>query len=356
MIDIHKPNISKVSEGVMGKNILIYGDGGTGKTSNAVKAPDVLLIGFENGLAGISGVANVILQSWVDFQQVVKQLVLDAANTAKPLSYKTIVVDGVDRLGILAVRYISNLHGANNFSEIDGKAQFAVWDELKGEIDIQIMALRNSPYAIIWIDHSASRTKKGPTGVEFSQICPAGDARVADKIYDQCDICAYAQKQPNTVEGQEVLSTLFLRSDDAVATKTRFKEIVSFIEQWTYAKLVDAIDDAVRAESTTPVPENGAVDEKREEVKEEVSAAQPDTQANPVSPELPIAAIIDDIGRRLKTMTMNGDSTLAAYRKFLSDELKNPTFSCKKATDADRTTLEAIDDFLKKSGYAPAKI
>lgn len=38
MLDLLKPEISKVVDGVVGKKILIYGAAGTGKTRNAVQA------------------------------------------------------------------------------------------------------------------------------------------------------------------------------------------------------------------------------------------------------------------------------------------------------------------------------
>jgi hypothetical protein len=354
--DIRKPNVSKVAKGTMGKNILIYGDGGTGKTSNAVKAPDTLVLGFEPGLAGLEGVRYFLMQNWTDFQQAVKLLTLAAADTKNPLPYKTVVVDGIDRMGILSEKYVSALHGANSISEVGGDARFSIWKDYANENDIQIMALINSPYSMIWIDHAATRKQSTPTGEEFDQIYPAGASQVAAKVFDECDICAYAQRQPNTVDGHEVLSTLFLRSDNSVATKTRFRKVVSFIPEWDYDKLEKAIDDGIALDSSSAVSEEDAAGQKREEIKQEVSEAAPDTQENPVAPNIPIKDIVTDIGLRLKTMAEKGDHQFLAYKKFLADVIKNPKFSCQKATDADRPTLEAIDDFLKKSGFAPSKI
>jgi hypothetical protein len=357
--DITKPNVSAVSQGTMGKNTLIYGDGGTGKTSNAIQAPDTLVLGFEQGLGGLTGVRYFLMQSWTDFQQAVKLLTLAAANVSQPLPYKTVVVDGIDRMGILAKKYISNLHGANNFSEVGGDARYSIWDEFKAEIDIQIMALINSPYSMIWIDHSTVVKDHDAAGQEISVIAPSGDDRVVDKIYDQCDICAYAQAQPNTVDGQEVHSTLFLRAGNQVRVKSRFQYIVPFIPEWTYAKFAKAIDDAIALEAkqtgVKAVAEETKAEDTRKAVEAKVADASKDATATVDAPTVaprPIKELVLGIHNMLVDMEgKTGDKTHGIYMKYLADVLGDPNFRCSQATEADRAKVESIYAYLEKNGY-----
>ena len=64
----------KVSRDMRGYSVLLYGEPKSGKTTNAVKFPKHLLLGFARGYNAIPGAMAVPINSWSEFKKVLRQL------------------------------------------------------------------------------------------------------------------------------------------------------------------------------------------------------------------------------------------------------------------------------------------
>ena len=69
-IDIFNLKPSVISRDLSGKSFLIYGTRKSGKTSNAVKFPKPLVMGFEKGWNMLSGVYGQPINKWSEALKV----------------------------------------------------------------------------------------------------------------------------------------------------------------------------------------------------------------------------------------------------------------------------------------------
>lgn len=345
MLDLLKPEISTVVDGIVGKKIMIYGPAGTGKTSNAAKAPKALVVCFENGLSAISGVANIKIRKWTDFQDVVKQLADPVKHAALKEKYECIIFDGVDYLELLAQKYICGIYGAASIAA--GNSGYGLWKEYGQEIQNQLRLLDMSGFTLIFLDHASTRDFYDPAGAKYTKIYPAGDKRSIDPIINMCDIVGYTQFDA-AVEGQPVqLATLYVRGNSAFEAKTRFDYMPSVITNWSYDKLtaaiVQAIKDSAVATGTKPISGKEA-DSKL--VAESLADAKN---------TLPVKELVKRVGNMLSRMKRDTGG-LAAYQDILVTKVGNPDFKCNAANENQREVVELVYRSLKDLGYDDSDI
>lgn len=338
MIDLFNPEVSKVVEGVVGKKILIYGAAGTGKTSNAVKAPKPLVLCFENGLSAIQGVPNIKIKKWVEFRDVVKQLTDPTKVDELRKLYETIIIDSCDGIELLAQTYICGVYGAPSVAK--GNEGYGLWKEYAQEVQRQLSLLDNSGFTIIFLDHSGTRDFYDPTGQKYAKIYPAGDKRSIDPIINMCDIVAFAQFD-NQIDSSNpvVLSTLYLRGNSAYEAKTRFDYMPTAITAWNYDKLTKAINDSIK--------EGNLITISAEEAQKELDV----TKAAERASTLPLKEEISRIANMLTRMKQSTGS-LKEYEEILRNKVGNPQFKCNTATEEQREALDIVYNALKELGYS----
>lgn len=340
-IDIFNPETSNVVKGIEGKLICIYGTNGTGKTSNMVQAPKPFVIAFENGLGAISGVPNIKIKRWTDFQKIVKQFTDPATIDEAKKHYSTIIIDTIDGIENLADPYVAGCYGATRVRE--GNEGYGLWKEYSAEIQKQINLLCNSGYTIVFLAHEGDREFPDPQGEKYTMIYPRGDKRVVNPILDLCDIVAYAQLRPDTPEGEPVPSTLYLRGNSAFLAKSRFKYMVRSIPEWSYKKLEKAIIDAV----TTEEKSSGLKADKLEDVL----AKQKAEEVAEAKAMIPIDTLIQRVGLMLSQMN-KAKGNINDYTDLLLEKLGTKDFKCNQATEAQREQVETIYEALIARGYS----
>src|SRR6056297_1427852 len=112
VLDVMNPQISKVSKGLKGKTILIYGSNSVGKTLQATRAERPLYLPFEMGIHAIAGVPHLpIHNKWSNFKKINKQLTNTATLDAVQEKYATIIFDTVSTSAMLCQDYVSQKHG-----------------------------------------------------------------------------------------------------------------------------------------------------------------------------------------------------------------------------------------------------
>lgn len=333
---IFKANVSHVVKGIEGKCIMIYGTNRTGKTSNAVKGVKPLVVSFENGLAGLEGVPNVVIQKWTDWTNVVKELTSE--NTIKEAKelYQTIIVDTAEGIGDLGSEYICNLYGVTRIAE--GNRGYGLWQEYSLEMTKWLRLLVIAGYTVVFLAHEGERSFKNPNGGDdLTKIYPRGNKRIIDPICDNCNVIGYARM----VAGSP-FSTLFIRGTEAYHAGSHFDNIVDSIPEWNLDKLSKAIDDAINTEAknkgTNPI--------SFEQAAKDAAAKVADEEKN----IMPFDTLRENIGMMLKHMKET-EGSLESYDAIRADELGTTEFKVNSATEKQREQVEIVYNSLVAKGY-----
>ena len=162
---------------------------------------------------------------------------------------------------------------------------------------------------------------------------------------DYCDFIAYAQTQ-NSADGNEVLSTLYLKGTQAFYAGSRFRKITPSIPEWNWDKLVKAINDAIAAEEQeSGVKAKTFVEAKAEEEKQ---AAITENTIN-----VSIAKIVSEMREMLIAMNRD-EGNIETYNKMLRD-INAASFKAsdvnEQSSQEDKNRLEYLHSLLVEKGY-----
>ena len=155
-MDIFSPIISKVTKGMEGKTMLIYGTNGNGKTYQSARFKKPFYLPFESGLNGIGGVPLLRIQKWSDFKKINKQLTNPNTLEKSKELYQTIIFDGVESSAIMCQDYICNKYDAESIKSRN--SGYGLWTEYESEFKRELNLLTSCGYTIVFISHESERT------------------------------------------------------------------------------------------------------------------------------------------------------------------------------------------------------
>jgi len=344
--DIFNPEYSQVVKGMAGKAFLLYGGNGVGKTLNAAKAPKPYFICFEKGLGAISGVAHANIKKWTEFTSIVKQFTSKGTMEKAKEMYQTIVLDGIENLGLLADPFVAGKYGVTSVSE--GKKGYGLWKEFEDELRWPIKELCDAGYTVLFLGHAADRdvpslkpNEKGE--YKAKKQFPKGEKRAIDVIMNECDVIGYIQAQPSDVSGNEVLSKIYFANNIAFQAKTRFKYLPRTLDAWSYEKLEAALKWAIEKEESESGKKAISLQESLDKIAEEKAAEAEDI--------IPLDLLVERIG--LMLMDMKDKKGNVSEFKEIKEKLGLPDdFKCNQATEAQREHVEEIFVELTQRGYS----
>jgi hypothetical protein len=250
-IDIFSIEPSVVSKDLSEKSFLIYGDKKSGKTSNAVKFPKPLLIGFEKGWNAISGVKAQPISSWSDYKTIIKQLKNPNAKNV----YKTIIMDTADIAYDLCEKYICGLEGVAHLDDTPNKRGYKLVEK---EFESTIIEIIKLGFTFVAISHSETTQMKDEKGEKYEKIIPTVNKRGLKVIARTVDIIGYSKSK--SLEDGSKKTYLLLRGSQYYEAGSRWKYTPEYIE-FTYDNLVNAIVEAI-VKQEQEEGENTIVDHK----------------------------------------------------------------------------------------------
>ena len=345
-LDIFSPEISHVIGGMEGKSIVIYGPNRSGKTSNVAKAPKPLFLSFEKGLNAINNVPYFYIDKWSKFLNLVKQLTNPTTIAQAKERYSTIVVDTIQGITELADEYICALFNIGSIGA--GNGGYGNWKDYEKAMLKPIKQLCSAGYTVVFLAHETDRKLKDEMGNEFNQLYPkSGDLkRCSAIICDYCDFIAYAQTQSNSADGNEVLSTLYLKGTQAFYAGSRFKKIAPSIPEWNWDKLTKAINDAIIKEEQESGVKATTFDKAQEAEKAQEAATEAAINKS-------VAQLVKEMGAMLSCMNQL-EGNIETYNKLLK-ELNATSFKASAITEEssseDKMRLEYLHDTLVEKGY-----
>lgn len=242
-LNIFEPEVSKVSKGLEGKTVLIYGTNSTGKTLNATRAEKPYYLGFEAGINAIPGIPFARIQRWADFIKINKQLTNPLTLEKAQSMYATLIFDTAKMAGIMCQQYICNKFDSETIAS--GNKGFGLWKEYEAEIYTQINLLTSCGYTVYFISQEGERKFNDENGEEYIKLYPAGDKRTIDPICDLVDIIGYAKVNGLNEKGEEIPSSLYLRQTKEYHARSRFPYMTPYLEVFTMENFEKAIANAI---------------------------------------------------------------------------------------------------------------
>ena len=205
-----------------------------GKTTNASRFPNSLLLAFELGYNALPGVMAKPMRNWRDMKTTLKELDDDAVKSR----FHNIIIDTADLCYDACKKFICNQNEVNDISELAyGKG----YNLVMKEFDEAIRTILRLGYGCILISHATDKTFKDAQGNEYNQIVPTIDNKGRLVCERTCDIIGFS-KAVNTEEGTK--TKLFMRGTPRYVAGSRFAHTPDVID-FSYKNLVDAIANAI---------------------------------------------------------------------------------------------------------------
>lgn len=210
--------------------MLVYGDGGVGKTTFASTAPAPLLADCENGakyfgLRGIKDIKIANIERWSDMRDFINEV-------SKP-EYQTVVIDPVGELMEKLKRHMVAL-GDKKLVQNDGSPSMAGWGWLKATLRDYIKALRDLGKHVILVAHVEEKDDEGRLVKR-----PKVETKLSAELVNLVDIVAFMEVVKD--EGGE--EKRILRVDpvsDKFIAKDRTGQLGKIIPP-NFTHIVDAI-------------------------------------------------------------------------------------------------------------------
>ena len=184
----------------------IYGRPGVGKTTLAATAPNPVFLLTEDGLASVRPTPKhtPICRSYPDVMQWILTL------RTEDHDYKTIVVDSLDGLEPLMVRWIAEQDGKTsedfalgkgNFGYGKGEARLA--DEMRVFLEALEKLQEAKGMAVILTGHDRVKKFEAPDVESYDRYQLSLPDKVAARIYAWLDVLVFSYYRTSVTKGQD---------------------------------------------------------------------------------------------------------------------------------------------------------
>lgn len=210
--------------------MMVYGEGGVGKTTFASTAPKPILADFENGskYLGLRGVDMDIvhIKEWNEM--------LEFSNFAKKdKEYETIVLDPIGE----AMEKVKNgiiSSSKNKYVQSDGSLTMAGWGELKKRMRNYIKGLRDTGKNVLIIAHMDEKADE-----ERMIKRPMIQTKLSEEIVNAVDIVGYMTTAKDK-DGNSKRIIIVDPEDDKYVAKDRTGQLSTVIEP-DFNKIIEAV-------------------------------------------------------------------------------------------------------------------
>jgi phage nucleotide-binding protein len=245
--------------------LLVYGQGGVGKTTFSATAPKPIIADCENGSKyfGLRGIKVDVAQieSWADIQEFYK--------VAKDSEYETIVVDPIGELMEKLKVFLVNSK-EKKWVQYDGSLTIAGWGEMKERMRLFIKAIRDINKHLIIVAHVEEKEDDNKL-VKRPKIM----TKMSEELIALVDVVGFMETVRVQDKGGEMIDKRIIRvqPSDKYESKDRTGQLGAIIEP-DFQKIINACqgNEVYSWSSTKAKKQSGK--EVKEEPKEEVKDEQ----------------------------------------------------------------------------------
>lgn len=238
----------KMSESLMGKNIMLYGNNGCGKTKIASELCDnVIFLNCENGLNAIANAKYININSWTDYLDALDRLEnKNLINLIEQGEELAVVIDGVDTLNLYCQRYIAAKHGCKTVGSVPHGVG---WDEYKKEAHTQMARFGRLPYLKVQLLHSKENNLESdmskPKRLYYNLDL---DDRFKGASLKDTDIVCFLTGGGVDDAGKQILSSgIFVKTEENFA-RCKYMSFPPIIEEISAKKIKEALKEAIEEE------------------------------------------------------------------------------------------------------------
>lgn len=273
--------------------MMVYGEGGIGKTTFAASAPKPLLADCEGGTKylGLRGV-NIpvaLIENWGDMGEVLR--------LAKGDEYETIIIDPIGELMEKLKRYMV-AKGDSKLVQKDGSPSMAGWGWLKKTMKDYLKVLRDLGKHVIIIAHVVEKDDEGRIVKR-----PSIETKIDRDIVNLVDVVGYMTSIEQ--DGEDIRIIRVDANSDKFVAKDRTGQLGKVIPP-KFPEIIKACQGTgkykwmknVEVKPVEPKPNAGEDDKELEENKKITDALKLDPEDIPVGENV-VAANNDDLNEKL---------------------------------------------------------
>ncbi len=247
-----------VVKGLEGKVFMIYGGNNLGKSLQAANFPKSMFLPLEDGLNAIGGARRLKVTDWASFKDFTTTMAREKSKYEKLLgsegdlekskfyqfkqACETLVVDSLTALGKSCEKYVVDQKDIEELGDIGhGKA----YKRYENEFYRVANDFMNLGFTVVWIAHE-DQVNIGDDDDPIYKKLPKGDwKRVVKPVVDRCDIVAYLKSNGVDEDGKVVKSSAYLAETEEHFARTKWDNMVTYIEEFTVENLRNALEDAI---------------------------------------------------------------------------------------------------------------
>lgn len=227
--------------------MMVYGEGGVGKTTFTSTAPKPILADCENGAKyfGLRGIKMDVAQieKWSDMKEFFE--------LAKSSIYETVIIDPIGELMDKLKKFIIAQGETKNVQK-DGTLTMAGWGNLKKAFKDYLKVIRDSGKHVILVAHLEEKEDEGRMVKR-----PKVETKIADDIVNMVDVVAYMTVVQDEGETKRIL--IVDPGNDKYTAKDRTGQLGRIIEP-DFQKIINACQGTEKYSWSKP-------QETKEEIK-----------------------------------------------------------------------------------------
>lgn len=207
--------------------MLVYGEGGVGKTTFAATAPKPLMADCEGGTKylGLRGIDLDVVQveSWTDMKLFFEAL----------KDYETAIIDPIGELMEKLKRFMIQ-KGDRKLVQADGSPSIAGWGWLKEQLRAYLKLLRDSGKNVLIIAHVEEK-------MDDNRLIkrPSIATKIADEIVNMVDVAGYMTIIRDATNDESKRVIIVDAESDKFTAKDRTGQLGKYIEP-DFTKIINA--------------------------------------------------------------------------------------------------------------------
>ena len=252
--------------------MLVYGEGGVGKTTFASTSPNPILADCEGGAKyfGLRGISMDVasIQGWSDMGEFL--------NVVKDDKYDTIIIDPIGELMEKLKRFMVH-QGNKKLVQADGSPSMAGWGWLKDTMRNYLKVLRDCGKNVLIIAHIAEKSDE-----DRMVKRPLIMTKLSEEIVNMVDVVGYFT---SVLKDGETKRVIYIDPEnDKYTAKDRTGQLGQYIEP-DFTKIINACQGTKKyswsKEAEKVVPKKEVAPAKKDQIigengKEEVKPASED--------------------------------------------------------------------------------